>query len=114
MSHTPGQWIAVGAWVEHDDDNVADICTCDPAAMGQAHLTRSVEELMANARLIAAAPDLIEALETLLEAVEGGLLDAQAHRLTQRGPVGIQLQCRERPVSPHRIREVGRALGRAL
>ena len=59
MSHTPGNWYPVGCWVEHDDDSVADICTCDPAAMGQEHLGRTPEEIEANVRLIAAAPDLL-------------------------------------------------------
>lgn len=64
--HTPGTWYAVGAWVEMEDDNVADICTCNPADIGQEHLGRSDEEIMANARLIAAAPDMLEALQELL------------------------------------------------
>tara|TARA_R110000868_G_scaffold12616_1_gene59910 strand:- start:1777 stop:2049 length:273 start_codon:yes stop_codon:yes gene_type:complete len=66
MSHTPGTWYAVGYWVEHDDDSVADICTCDPADMGQDHLGRTPEEIEANARLIAAAPDLLNAVRFLL------------------------------------------------
>ncbi len=54
--HTPGSWIAVEAWVEHPDDSIPDICNCD---MG---VDRSYEEARANAHLIAAAPDLLEAL----------------------------------------------------
>ena len=54
--HTRGQWIAVGAWVEHPDDDVADICSCDPATINQGHLGRGYSEICANARLIAAAP----------------------------------------------------------
>lgn len=54
--HTPGPWIAVGAWVEHPDDDVADICSCDPATINQGHLGRGYSEICANARLIAAAP----------------------------------------------------------
>jgi len=65
--HTRGPWIAVGAWVEHPNDEVADICSCDPAAMGQAHLKRSVAETYANARLIAAAPSLLKALQAIVD-----------------------------------------------
>lgn len=74
---TPGPWIAVGPWVEHPRDTIADICTCNPANFGQSQLTRSDEEQCANARLIAAAPDMLEALRQLYEATpdnEGGAL----------------------------------------
>ena len=33
--HTPEPWVAVGAWVEHPDDDVADICSCDPATLNR-------------------------------------------------------------------------------
>lgn len=59
--HTPGPWYAVGAWVEHPDDGTADICNCGPESMGQNHLQRGYEEICANARLISAAPDLLNA-----------------------------------------------------
>lgn len=65
--HTRGQWIAVGAWVEHPDDDVADICSCDPATINQEHLGRGDSEICANARLIAAAPDLLEVCRRLAE-----------------------------------------------
>jgi hypothetical protein len=63
--HTRGQWIAVGAWVEHPDDDVADICSCDPETIGQGKLGRGYSEICANARLIAAAPDLLEVCRRL-------------------------------------------------
>jgi hypothetical protein len=68
--HTPGPWIAVGAWVEVEDDNIPDICTCEPSDIGQGHLARTYKEIMANARLIAAAPDLLEALQCALDHLE--------------------------------------------
>jgi len=55
--HTPVPWVAVGRFVEVADDNVPDICTTDPAAIGQQDLPRSYAECCANARLIAAAPE---------------------------------------------------------
>jgi len=63
--HTPGPWYAVGRWVEHENEKIADICNCDPESMGQGHLNRSDDEIRANARLIAAAPDMLNALEML-------------------------------------------------
>ena len=66
--YTKGRWIAVGEWVEHEDDNVADICICDTEIMNQGHLGRSSQEEAANAKLIAAAPDLLEALQFMLDA----------------------------------------------
>jgi hypothetical protein len=67
MKHTPGPWIAVGTYVEHPNDKKADICTCDTALIGQGHLGRSYEEECANARLIAAAPEMLEALRLIAE-----------------------------------------------
>lgn len=58
--YTPGPWIAVGAWVEHPDDSIPDICSCDVG------LERSYEEICANTRLIAASPALISTLQDLL------------------------------------------------
>ncbi len=70
MKHTPGPWYQVGFWVEHEDDSVADICTCNPDDFGQGHIKRSQSEIVANAMLIAAAPDLLAALEELLPRFE--------------------------------------------
>lgn len=80
--HTRGQWYAVAAWVEHEDDNVADICTCDPAALGQECLGRSYEEMHANAVLIAAAPALLRALKRLER--KSGLLRDDPARVAAR------------------------------
>lgn len=67
-AHTPGPWFAVGSWVEHADDDVADICNCDPASMEQGHLNRSYNEVVANAMLIAEAPELLACLIDVLDA----------------------------------------------
>ena len=61
--HTPGVWHAVGTWVEHENDKVADICICNPVDFGQHHLGRSHEEVLANSRLIAAAPEMLAVLK---------------------------------------------------
>ena len=63
--HTKGRWYAVGAWVEHENDNVGDICTCNPEDIGQSHLGRSDEEIRANAELIARAPKMLTALRKI-------------------------------------------------
>ena len=72
MKFTKGEWYAVGSWVEHDDmdDGVADICNCDLASMGQEHLKRTDEEVMANAQLISASPELLQSLQWLLTITE--------------------------------------------
>lgn len=70
VKHTPGPWYAVGSWVEHANDEVPDICNCDPESMGQAHLGRSYDEMLANSRLIAAAPDMLKMLQLILRIPE--------------------------------------------
>lgn len=64
--HTPGPWVAVGAMVENTHDYNPDICSCDLRSFGQENLWREYEETLANARLIAAAPDLLQAIQGLL------------------------------------------------
>ena len=75
--HTQGEWVAVGGWVELDDETRADICSVNPCDFGQRSFGRDDDEMCANARLIAAAPDLLEALQAL---VNGSLLDRSGNR----------------------------------
>ncbi len=81
--YTPGPWVAVGFWVEHPDDKRGDICTCAPEALGQGHLQRTDAEVVANARMIASAPDLLAALKVMLRDVEAVSADGQ---------VGLELE----------------------
>ena len=69
MKHTPGPWIAVGPWVEHPNDDMPDICVCDPSVFH--HTGRNYEEQHANARLIAAAPELLAAVIKLNTILKG-------------------------------------------
>lgn len=64
--HTPGPWLLdpVSAWVVVPDRD-APIC----ALLWPTEL-RSEDETFANARLIAAAPDLLEALEGMVRYAE--------------------------------------------
>jgi hypothetical protein len=68
--HTPGPWYQVGAWVEVEDDDTPDICTCSPQAMEQDHLKWDWKTIHANARLIAAAPDMLVALQAYVADCE--------------------------------------------
>lgn len=71
---TPGPWVAVFNNVfweicpenrqETDPYTIGDVCASDPKNPGS-----GLQE--ANANLIAAAPDLLEALQILLQSVEG-------------------------------------------
>ena len=72
MKHTPGPWIAVGTYVETSDASKAGICQCSTSWMRQDHFGRSIKEECANARLIAAAPELLDALVDLLPLAEFG------------------------------------------
>ena len=66
VTHTKGNWHAVGAWIEHESDDVADIATFNSEAMGQGHLHRDYEEICANARLCAQAPAMLALLKDVL------------------------------------------------
>ena len=61
--HTKGPWVTTGALVKTGDNNW--IACCD--------VSRVIpdKEMLANARLIAAAPDMLEALEQLQNDVLG-------------------------------------------
>lgn len=58
--HTPGQWKATGLEIRHANRSIilANVYEHLPA-------NQSREEAEANAELIAAAPELLEALETI-------------------------------------------------
>lgn len=73
MSHTPGPWT-----IEKDSKDIvkvrehAVVATCTTAGRWDSKRTQviSPEECIANAHLIAAAPELLEALEFTLAALE--------------------------------------------
>jgi len=88
--HTQGPWYAVGMWVEIDDENKPDICTCNPSAIEQGHLYRSAEEIYANARLIAAAPTLLNALKVLADVAERQGIPCDAARAAINYATGEQ------------------------
>jgi hypothetical protein len=75
MSHTPGPWVVSddveGLYVSSRQSYkyVCDIEVSNPAYAG-AESVISKAEAQANARLIAAAPDLLEALQNLVVWVE--------------------------------------------
>jgi hypothetical protein len=67
--HTPGPWFAVGYQVEIESETVADICTTNAHLFGQGGLHDDARA-MANARLIAAAPDMLKMLEVARDSLE--------------------------------------------
>lgn len=65
VKHTPAPWFEVkhfSEWLISDGSRLVATTAGSPAHLGLAHAKRDA----ANARLIAAAPDLLKALETLL------------------------------------------------
>lgn len=64
MSHTPRPWTNAGPYVMGPDGR----CVSMPAGGHFVKGPRSAEELLANTRLIAAAPDLLDALGMLMDA----------------------------------------------
>lgn len=74
--HTPGPW-EIGS-INKRDKNLWWAAVFTPKSTGKFHTPRAGEalgvdreECEGNARLIAAAPDLLEALRALAECVEG-------------------------------------------
>lgn len=75
---TKGHWIAVGAMVENTRDDIADICSCNPASFGQDGPNlkpRSYAEMAANAKAIAAIPAMLEALKEARQWIAKGVAD---------------------------------------
>lgn len=76
MAHTPGPWAfhaplptqGIKHFIVHE--KFGDIA--------EVYLWDATEASEANARLIAAAPDLLEACQKLIEAIEGEYLDKYA------------------------------------
>ena len=68
-SHTPGPWFAVGYQVEIQSETVADICTTNATLFGQGGLHDDARA-MANARLIAAAPEMLRLLAVARDSLE--------------------------------------------
>lgn len=79
--HTPGPWariIADGYIVRHPQIYSDTGPVANATWLGDSRL----EELNANARLIAAAPELLEALEALLD-YENGIQKAKAEQMAR-------------------------------
>ena len=67
--HTQVEWIADGHWVTVAEEDIADICSCNPRDFGQEHCgDRPYAEALANAKLIAAAPELLAVCLSLQES----------------------------------------------
>ena len=66
MTHTPGPWLACEPGAYSDFDGHSSVILGDDRRI--AVVQGDHEEAVANAHLIAAAPDMLAALEQLLEA----------------------------------------------
>ena len=66
--HIPGPWVA-GC---EDDPGSGDVYMEDGSLIAEAFINGDVKTRAANARLIAAAPDLLEALQKAIEFVPTG------------------------------------------
>lgn len=75
MAHTPGPWklvddVTEGVWIAPTDDNENVICDMVGRLSDPEAGTQITDEDMENARLIAAAPDLLGASKAALEWFE--------------------------------------------
>jgi hypothetical protein len=71
MTHTPGPWFASGTDVKPLGDRPFICWTGTPE--------RALPEAQANARLIAAAPDMLEALENIILCCDADDSDSLAN-----------------------------------
>jgi len=73
-THTPGPWRTNGCLVTANGDWGSPVCTCvsteDAWGNHKFAAAKSLEGAIANARLIAAAPELLAALEAFNDAYE--------------------------------------------
>jgi len=77
-AHTPGPWYVDSC----DDDLVFSANGLHIATVGNEHQPdQSAEEITANARLIAAAPDLLAAAEKVIASWQSGDLAAAVRQL---------------------------------
>ena len=74
LTHSPGPWFLEGNWDENNGKPLGGWVSCLPPAgmpvFGLEACVGTRGEIAANARLIAAAPDLLEALSRLVEVCE--------------------------------------------
>lgn len=68
MTHTPGPWQIGGELISKEGSNLEIASVWSKSA--NRRFSPSQSEADANARLIAAAPELLEALQTLLDKVD--------------------------------------------
>jgi len=72
---TPGPWVADGRDISPESNQELSICAVMPIDLGGEKGWHDGKETEANARLIAAAPDLLESLEELSKAYSDALRD---------------------------------------
>lgn len=75
--HTPGTWVAEGADVFGDHNIILRDGEDRRAVAAVVSNMRDPSEVAANARLIAAAPDLLEAAKIALSLIDGGRIYEQ-------------------------------------
>ena len=103
--HTPGPWFRSGCdgcgdlWIETDKTPIA-------SARSQGPTEELRAETKANAKLIAASPDLLAALVLCVEDYEDGLQDTDAWQMLHIGKV-------ERPPTPIHIMAARAAIAKA-
>lgn len=83
--HTAGPWSTVGTMTLYVEARIPGGLIQEVAAVGPTEAYGGYgEQQRANARLIAAAPDLLEALDSLIKGYVG-LLEAGMDRITSLG-----------------------------
>ena len=105
--HTPGPWEFKTKWCDQVVSN--DGCICIPTDFNAKGISRSIFERRKNARLIAAAPELLDAVRVAENTVRH-----YANLHAAKGPEGAEKAARNTELADQMTAAIAKAEGGAI